>query len=333
MSDPVPAAIGLDVGGHGIKGVLAAADGRVLARDREEIDGAAERGVAAVEGRIAALVDRLRNAAPGGAVAASLPVGAGIPGFLDRRDGVLRSSPNFPEWNEIPVARRLSSLLACGVVAENDANCALLGEVWSGAARGERDVLMLTLGTGVGSGFLVDGVLLRGHRGSGAEAGHVALYPGGRRCGCGRNGCLETYASGPGLLQTAREAWIEEGGKPARFPLRSARDVFEADAAAGGPESGSYAGRAIERFCLDLAQGLASLVHCFSPGAIVLGGGMAAALPRFQEPLEAALRARAIPACLGDALPLRRAALGELSGALGAAGLALGALGPTPASR
>ena len=275
-------------------------------------------------GLIAGVVADLREAAFGLGLddPGRLPVGAGIPGFHDHVAGVLRSSPNFPGWENLSVSDRLSEVLETRVVVENDANCALLGEALAGAAKGCRDVVLLTLGTGVGGGFLVDGHLLRGARGAGAEAGHVAIYPGGRRCGCGQRGCLEAYASGPGLVQTASESWAEEGGEGS-CPAEAAIDVFAAEAEAGGPQPELWASRAIERWCLDLGMGLAPMVHLFSPEVIVLAGGVSGAIDRIREPIEAALRHRTIAACLGDALPLRAAELGDLAGAIGAASLVL----------
>ena len=304
-------AIGLDVGGHGVKGVLVDGQGTVLDRAYVPLQGFSEREVSVVEERIVEIVERLR---PSGA---ELPVGAGIPGFHDTRSGLLRQSPNFPGWEDVPVAARLSRLLGVTVATENDANAAVLGEAWTGAAAGLEDVAMLTLGTGVGTGFLVSGRLLTGARGAGAEGGHVPLVPGGRVCGCGRRGCLETYVSGPGFTRTAQEEYEDDPGG-----LRPERpeDVFDAEEAGR-----AWASRAIGRFVDDLAAGLVPFVHLFSPSAIVIGGGVANAFDRFAGPVERELTRRAIPACLQGVLPLRAAVLGGDAGAVGAARLALGA--------
>jgi glucokinase len=322
MADTPPVALGLDVGGHGVKAALVDAHGAIVHFEKRSIDSIGERAVQAVEDRIAELVDVLDASAAELGAAGRLPVGVGIPGFHDRRSGLLRSSPNFPGWEDVPVGQRLAARLDRPAATCNDANAAVLGEAWAGAAAGLDHVLMLTLGTGVGSGILVGGHLVRGHAGAGAEAGHLALYPGGRKCGCGGRGCLEQYASGPGLVATAEEAWFEEG-QTGDLPATTAREVFEAEAQAG-VRPDFWASRAIERWCLDLAMGIASLVHVLSPEAIVIGGGMVGAWDRIAEPIETALRKRANPAILGDALPLRRAELGEAAGAVGAAAAALG---------
>lgn len=323
MSELLPAAIGVDVGGHGVKAALISAAGDVIDFQHLDIESLGERAVPAVEERIHRLVSDLRDASSRLDGPDQLPIGVGVPGFFDRRQALLRSSPNLPDWQDVPVASRLSELLGAPVVAENDANCALLGEAFAGAARGLRDVVMLTLGTGVGSGLLVEGRLVRGANGAAGEGGHVPLYAGGRRCGDGLRGCLEAYVSGPGLVKTAKEAWDEEG-RDGRCPAKTARDVFAAEVEHGGADPQLWASRAIERFALDLAAGLVPFVHLLSPEAIVIGGGLSVALPRFAPTCEEALAKRTIPACLGDALPLRAAELGQGAGAVGAAALALG---------
>jgi len=311
-------AIGLDLGGHGVRGVVVDAAGAVLAEERGWIDDAADRGVDDVEALLEDVVGPLRAAVDG----AELPIGIGVPGFHDHRAGLVRSSPNFPGWEDLPLAARLRERFGVRVEVDNDANCTLAGEALAGAARGCSDVILITLGTGVGSAFLVGGALLRGARGAGGEAGHVAIYPGGRKCGCGARGCLEMYAGATGLVITAGDAWKEEGGE-GPCPAEEAVEVFRAESDAGGPDPGLWASRAIERYCLDLATGLAALVNIFAPERILLGGGISGAIGRIGEPIETELRRRAIPACLANALPIRAAELGDLAGAVGAAGLVL----------
>ncbi|HCP46479.1 MAG TPA: hypothetical protein DIU15_10570 [Deltaproteobacteria bacterium] len=313
-----PAALGIDVGGHGIRAVLVDAAGTVLKADQLTLHGEAERSLVSVEDKIVGLVEQLEGG-PGTTTAERLPlpVGIGIPGFQDRHDQVIRSSPNFPGWVDIPVGQRLSERLGRPVSVENDANCALLGEAWVGAARAVQDVVLLTLGTGVGTGFLVGGTLVRGQRGAAGEGGHITLHPNGRSCGCGRLGCLETYASGPGLVATARELWSSDKDSDGDGPT-TAQSLFLQVSQGSTP-----ALKAMERWCDDLGRGLASLIHIFAPGAVVLSGGITANFPLFQEPLERAVLRHAIPACVHGLLPLRCSELGRVAGAVGAAFAAL----------
>jgi glucokinase len=311
-------AIGVDLGGHGIKGVLVDSGGQLLHQDVVPL-APQSRDLAVVEAKIQRLVETMRASHEGGVSAA---LGLGVPGFLEGEGKVLRSSPNFPGWENISIEARFAGLLGQDVVVENDANCAVLGERWIGGAQGCDNLLLLTLGTGVGTGALVGGRLLSGARGLGAEGGHVALYPGGRRCGCGQRGCLEAYASGPGLAMTAMEAWQEEG-RPGQCPATTALEVFAAEAEGGGPNADHWASRAIERYCLDLAQGIAGMVHLLAPEVVLLGGGISGAFARIGPPLQEALKKRCIPAFSDRGLAVRPSALGDFSGAYGAAWVAL----------
>ena len=154
-------AIGIDLGGHGLKAVLVDHTAQVLVERVQPLT-KEERSQSKVEKHIAELVATLREQHSGTDV---VPVGVGIPGFLEGEAGLLRSSPNFPGWENLPVGERLSELIGHSVSVENDANCALLGESWAGAAAGRENVLLVTLGTGVGTAALVRGQLLSGARG------------------------------------------------------------------------------------------------------------------------------------------------------------------------
>lgn len=222
-------------------------------------------------------------------------VGVGVPGFL--RDGAIQASPNFPEWRAVPLGALLEERLGLPVVVENDANSAALGAWWERG--GDHDVVLLTLGTGVGGGVVSGGQLLRGLRGTASELGH--LYVGGDApCGCGGVGCLETWASTVGLVRLAAEAG---------HPVRSGRHVVEA--ADGGEPWGVAVLEAVNQH---LGIGLASLANLYAPHEIVIVGGLAqdptpwsAAVRIFQE--------RVIPANLCPVVWLGRADTLAIAGA------------------
>ena len=314
-----PFSIGVDLGGHGLRGVLVSKSGEVLA-DKKLGLSESERALEEVESKILELLGVLREHSPD---ADATGIGIGVPGFIEAESGVLRSSPNFPSWVDIPLVDHLSGLAGQSIALENDANCALLGEHWRGAGQGVDDLLLLSLGTGVGSAALIGGRLLKGARGLGAEGGHIPLYPGGRKCGCGLRGCLEAYASGPGLALTAREAWYEEG-RSGDAPECTALDVFRIEKEAGGPDPEHWASRGIERYCLDLAQGIAGMVHLLAPSRILLSGGVSGAWSRIGVPVRDALAKRCIPTFVEGGPDLRAAELGDFAGAMGAARLGLG---------
>lgn len=296
-------ALGIDMGGTHSRVGLVDRQGRVLA--------AVKARTLAAEGPGAAL-DRLAEAARGLLAAREAEgrihpgdvagIGIGTPGPVDVHRGVILSSPNLPGWRDVPVAARLSEALGMPVRHERDANVALLAEAWLGAARGHRDVVLLTLGTGIGGSVLVGGALHHGRDGFAWECGHMTIDPDGPPCGCGNRGCLEAFASGTGLQRrTGREG-------PELFAAAAAG---EAAALAAVREAGAY-----------LGIGLASLANIFNPSLIVLGGGLAAQLPLFYEPMVAEMRRRAF-AAVTEGLEVVPAALGDQSGILGAARLVL----------
>ncbi len=237
--------VGVDIGGSGVRAAAVSSAGEL-----GEI-----RRVALIHRGVDAVIDAVRAVSLDlGATA----VGVGVPGFV--RDGRVVASPNFPEWSDIPLAKRLSAALGCPVHVENDANAAAFGVY---VARGRRrDVLVLTLGTGVGGGIVTGGRLFRGSGGTGAELGHVRVG-GNRACGCGGRGCLEMWVGTVGLVAAAAERG---------FAVRDGAAVVAA-ADAGENWALSVMSDAAEA----LGLGLASLTNLFNPEEIVLCGGLSGA--------------------------------------------------------
>ncbi len=195
--------------------------------------------------------------------------------------GEIVDAANLPWKGMIPLAKLLQEAFRMPVTITNDANAAALGEMMYGAAKGLKDFVMVTLGTGVGSGFVVNGSLMYGHDGFAGELGHVIAVRGGRTCGCGRNGCLETYASATGIVRTAEE-WLlhrSEESVLRRGGKITAKRIQEA--AAGGDalalEIMSYTARI-------LGEALADMVTITSPAAIIFFGGLAKAGALLLEP-------------------------------------------------
>src|SRR5258708_27562191 len=196
----MPPTIGRDLGGTKVLGVLLAEDGKVL---REERLASPHTGLDALVATGASIVSRLD--APGG------PVGVGAAGLVDR-EGVLRYAPNLPNVREAPLRETLAGATGHLVVVDNDAGVATLGEVTYGAAVGRRHVLLVTLGTGIGGGFLFDGRKYRGAHNFGAEIGHFTVVADGPLCACGERGHWESIASGTALGRMARELVAKVGG-------------------------------------------------------------------------------------------------------------------------
>lgn len=201
-------------------------------------------------------------------------VGIGAPN-ANQLTGLIEQAPNLPWKEDVPLARMLSERLDLPAVLGNDANAAALGEWRYGAGRGMNDLLVVTLGTGVGSGFIVNGKLVLGHAGNAGELGHTTLLPGGRACTCGRAGCLETYVSIRGMIAT----YTELGGS---------NDVTEVHTIAERARTGEAAARAcFDRTAAHLAVGLANAVCATGPQRIVLFGGIARSGELLMAPLHA----------------------------------------------
>ncbi|HQR17597.1 MAG TPA: ROK family protein, partial [Gemmatimonadales bacterium] len=216
--------LGIDVGGTNLVAGCVDTDGRRLEGLFSEPT-RPEEGADGVVGRMLALARRsmaaLHAAVPGAAIRG---VGVGAPGPLDTHRGIVLLTPNLG-WVNFPLRDRVSDGLALPTFLDNDANCAVLGEHWRGAAQGTRQALGITIGTGIGGGLILDGRLHHGASDCAGEIGHTTIEMNGRRCACGNYGCLEAYASGPAIARRAMEA-VESGAES------SLREVMRRDPAA-----------------------------------------------------------------------------------------------------
>lgn len=264
--------IGLDLGGTNIKCGVVDDQGRVLAK--QSVPTHAREGPEAVIQQMADSARAVVSEA-GLKIEQIKAVGIGSPGPIDFERGLLAAAPNMPLFRGVPIRDRISEILGLPVSLENDANASAIGEYWIGAGRGGsvRHLIVLTLGTGVGGGVVVDGRIVHGAFGNAGEPGHMIVVPGGRPCGCGQSGCLETYSSASRTGQRAAEA--VEAGEPsslrevhARGPV-TARDVFQA-AEAGD----ALANRIVDETALYLGIGCVNLCRLLDPELIVLAGGM-----------------------------------------------------------
>ena len=233
-------------------------------------------------------------------------VGIGHPGPADRACRVARLAINLPGWSDVPLADWLEPLIERRVTCANDANCAAIGEAWQGAARGASDVLLLTLGTGVGGAVLLGGQLFTGPQGAAAEPGLIGLQPDGPPCNSGNRGSLESYCSIRGL---ARLSDLD----PAELCRRA--DAGDPDALAVWRRYGQL-----------LGIGLSSLLYVLTPQRVLLGGGLSGACHHFLPAVWAEVEQRVLAVSRVD-LEIRRCELGNGAGRLGAAKLALDRLG------
>lgn len=270
--------IGVDVGGTKIAGGLVDERGQVLVHERV-VSPATD--PPAIVRRIADLVAVLGK---GRDVEA---VGVSAAGFVDKERATVVFAPNLA-WRNEPLREHLQGVIGLPVVVENDANAAAWGEFTFGAGADVENLLLLTVGTGVGGGIVVDGELMRGAFGMGAEVGHIRLVPQGVRCGCGNLGCLESYGSGSALVRTTRERVRTSPVTAAGLLERAGGDPERIDGpmiTAAAMEGDLIAREQLAEVGAALGEGVASLVAVLDPNLVVVGGGVSEAGDLLLEPL------------------------------------------------
>ena len=288
-------AVAVDLGGTAIKSARCDARGRLTNR----------REVPTPKGRSAILKTIIKE------IEAHLPasaIGLGTPGLVDAQGRVMGGCPNIPGWSGTQIGKALRRRFRLTVRVGNDANLAALGECAYGAGKGAKSLVLVTLGTGIGSGIVLDGKLFPGGRSLGAEIGHATIDVHGRECGCGGRGCFERHASASAILQNY--------GKNS---IRDVREVFKR--ARGGDRK---AKRAVADGLEALGLGLAGIINTFNPEVLLLGGGMSR-IPGVVSAASRIARKRAIPVC-SRGVRIAAARLGNDAGLAGAGRLALSSM-------
>lgn len=249
-------------------------------------------------------------------------IGMGAPGPIDYETGVVLNVVNLGWKDNFPLQESLHSLTDLPVVIENDANCAALGEMWNGAGKGARDLVCVTLGTGVGGGVIANGDIVRGINGAAGEIGHITSIPfGGAPCNCGKSGCLETIASATGIVRLAKNELSKDDAKGPLAVILSengdvtAKDVF--DSARNGDE---LAKKIVDEVAFHLGYALANIANTLNPETIVLGGGVSRAGGLLLDAVKVNFSMFAFSA-VRDSTALSLATLGNDAGAIGAAWL------------
>lgn len=239
------------------------------------------------------------------------------PGPLDTRHGIVFDPPNLPGWDQVPLRELLQQALHVPTVIVNDANAAALGEFHFGAGRNDRNLVYLTISTGIGGGVVLDGVVLEGTSGSGGELGHMTIDRNGPVCPCGNIGCLEALGSGRAIAGRYSEALAEEHGSKGRNLAVTARDVIRL--ASEGDQLAldifSDAARAV-------GTGVVNCINIFNPDVVVLGGGITNAGERLFGPVRDMVQRYALPRARAS-VRVVPAELGPDVGLIGAAGLAV----------
>lgn len=313
--------VGLDLGGTNVKAGVVDENAKVLAKVSQPTQ--AEGGPEAVTRVMAAAAAEAVSMA-GLKMDRVDRIGIGSPGPIDFERGIVRATPNMPGWRDVPLRDLITSLTGRPSVLENDANAAALGEMWAGAGagRGLTNFVMLTLGTGVGSGIIVDGRILHGAFAMGGEAGHMIVAPGGRLCGCGQRGCLEAYTSASATARRTVEA-LRAGESSSlardfadRLDRITAKDVFEA---AG--KGDALANRIVDETATYLGLACVTLCRILDPQMIVFAGGMVLAGDQLFNRVRSAFRANTWTV-VESRVEIVPAQLGNDAGFIGAAAVA-----------
>lgn len=305
-------AIGVDLGGTNLRVGIVANDGHVELSASVPVgpDKSAERVAALIAEQVSFIQVKTKNEIAG--------CGLGIPGIIDADEGVVYSSPNFPLWNDTPIKKLLTKRIKVPLVIDNDANMFALAELLFGAGRGHKNLIMLTLGSGIGGGIIIDGKVFHGDSGFAGEVGHIVVEPEGVPCGCGSHGCWEQYAASRAFSNLVER--IPKGERDGLLALA------EGDPAALTPlfmaglaESGNMT--AIDMWRLYgkyLGIGIASLINALGITTIVIGGGIARSQHLFIDAVRAEIANRTYKKNV-EHLKLLSASLGEDTAIVGAA--------------
>jgi glucokinase len=311
--------IGVDLGGTNISAGALSEDGthtsgmRSIATQPElGADGVVDRIVGVIEGVI---LDTINET--GAARKDFIGIGIGAPGPLDREKGVVVVAPNLG-WRDFPLRDRITTRLKLPATLDNDANCATVGEWWLGAARGGRNVVGITIGTGIGGGLIINGELYHGASDVAGEIGHTTIDVNGRQCKCGNYGCLEAYASGPAIATRAREALVREDTASLLPSLVDGQlERITAEIVYGAAKKGDgLANEIVRDTARYLGAGIATLLNVINPDVVVVAGGVTAAGDALFVPLRTEVRRRAFK----PAVEAARIVPAELPGTAGVVG-------------
>lgn len=311
--------IGVDVGGMSIKGGLVSKDGKIVAKytvptnvyDKDYSISEDIRKV--IEGTMAE---------GGVTVKDIIGIGIGQPGAVDSVRGVIRYSNNIALEN-VPVVDELKRYFDLPIKINNDANCAALGEQVFGAGKGYNDVVFVTLGTGVGGGFIINGKLFDGRECAGAEPGHMVIVADGERCNCGRRGCWEAYASVSALIRQTKAAMEKAPSSLMHEEAAKEGKVSGMTAFVTAKRGDKEAQKVVDTYIRYVGEGLVNLANIFRPDVILLGGAISKEKERLTVPLQKMMDEESFGAKFNPRVEVKIASLQNDAGILGAAALLL----------
>lgn len=301
--------IGLDLGGSSVKYALASDSGDIITSGKRNIDAAAKKEIILDE--LCDVISMLMQKASESNISVSV-IGIGTPGNVNIETGFLMgATPNFKHWREINIMESLQKKFPVPVFADNDANVMALGEARLGAGKGYKNIICVTVGTGIGGGFIINGELYRGSAYAGGEFGHSLVIADGLDCNCGANGCLEVYASATAMIREYQndKRSIDGGSGNTDINVAQLFKLYES-----GDRS---AVKSIDSAIYYLGRGIAASINLFNPEIIVIGGGVAEAGSIFIDKVRAIALKYAMPIPCEN-VKIVAAKLGNKAGFLGA---------------
>lgn len=310
--------IGVDLGGTNVRAALITASGEIVAQARRS-----SLQEQPPEATLQQIVLTCREALAGRKLTAGgvLGVGIGLPGIMDIASGVCFWSPNFPKWKDVPIGATVAAGLGVPAFILNDAKCAALGELMYGAGRGVRNMVMITLGTGIGGAFVVDGRLLIGPNGSIGEVGHQTIDPAGPRCGCGNFGCWEALAARDAIVERA-DRKLQAGRASALRETAPRGGLTPELVSRAAVEGDPVAQEVVDEIGCLIGIGVTSLINLLNPERVVIGGGISQAGELLLAPIRRTVDSRAVPLQRQTA-EIVPALLGDAAGMMGAGALVL----------
>ncbi|WP_170270402.1 ROK family protein [Heliorestis acidaminivorans] len=306
-------AIAIDLGGTAIKGALINEEGTILSQKSCPTE--AEAGYEKVKQNILEMIESFREESQSKKYGEVKGIGLGVPGTIDSATPqIVTFAPNL-HWKNVPIGSDLEKLTQLPLFMENDANLAACGEHWKGAGQGSTSLAVLTLGTGVGCGLILENQLYRGVKGGAGEVGHLVLIPDGPRCNCGLRGCLEALVGAPAIVAMAeKHLAIDKSDLLGQVEgSLEARHIFDA-----AREKDPMAQAIVQQVAGYLGWGIALLLNTLNLERILLGGGIAKAGEVLFNPLREAIKQRALPVAIESAI-IEEATLGNKAGIMGAA--------------
>ena len=305
--------LGIDIGGMTVKGILIDKNGKVYAEESVSTD--SDKGAEVMCGNIAKLVAELMSKVDKNEI---LGVGIGCPGLIDSKNGVVVFAGNLNLKN-FPLSEEIEKRCGFKVKLTNDANAAALGEAKFGAGSNYENSILITLGTGVGGGIIIDGKLFEGGKSAGTEIGHTVIVENGLKCTCGRKGCFERYASARALMEQTKEAM--EGNRNSEM-----WKGYDLDTVTGKTPFAYYdrdltAKLVVNKYISHLACGILNMINVFRPEVVMLGGGVSEQGEALTKPLQKIIDAELFGGTDYAPVKIVKAKLGSRAGAFGAAAL------------